>query len=76
MLDPTSATCVAIGVTFAQSIRAWRRRWALTQPAAAAALGVNARSLENWEQGRAKPSPLARQSLKTKLQSPPCSSPN
>ncbi len=52
-------------------LRAWRRRFGLTQSGAAAALGVSLRSIENWEQGRNTPRGLALESLTTKLQNPP-----
>jgi putative transcriptional regulator len=58
-------------MTLAQSIRAWRRRWGLTQSKAAAVLGVNRRSLENWEQGRAHPSEPALKFLNSKLRTKP-----
>lgn len=52
-------------------LRTWRRRWRLTQSQAAASLGVELRTLQNWEQSRNTPRGLALESLKLKLQSPP-----
>jgi DNA-binding transcriptional regulator YiaG len=58
-------------MTVSAQLRAWRRRWQLTQPAAAAALGVTLAALRAWEQGRNKPRGLALEALKSKLQQPP-----
>lgn len=37
------------------TLRAFRARHRLTQPQAAAALGVTVRTLQEWEQGRQRP---------------------
>ncbi len=54
-----------------ETLRAWRRRWRLTQPQAAAALRVKLATLRNWEQARHAPRGLALESLLHKLQQPP-----
>lgn len=53
------------------ALKAWRRRYQLTQAAAAAALGVTLRTFQRWEAGHHKPLGLAAELLKTKLQNPP-----
>ena len=58
-------------MTLPHQLKQWRRRWQLTQPAAAAALGVALATLRNWEQARNTPTGLALESLRTKLQNPP-----
>lgn len=40
---------------FAQILKDWRRRRRLSQPDAAAELGVPVASLRNWEQRRSSP---------------------
>ena len=44
---------------FANLLRAWRADNEFSQRDAAQVLGINKRTLENWEQGRAKPNPHA-----------------
>ncbi len=60
-------------MTLAKLLRAWRRRWQLTQEQAADALGISLGSIRNWEQERSLPGHTARHAIKTKLQSPPAS---
>ena len=50
------------GVTprkFARSLQAWRERRSFSQRDAAEFLGISKRTLENWEQGRARPNAQA-----------------
>ena len=49
-----------------------RLKSGLSQAQFAAALGVSKRTLEQWEQGRRKPSGAARQLLKTPITIPKC----
>lgn len=58
-------------MTIAKQLRAWRRRWQLTQPSAAASLGVPLSTLQNWEQSRNSPTGLALEALRAKLNNPP-----
>jgi DNA-binding transcriptional regulator YiaG len=46
-----------------QALRAWRARQALSQSQAALELGVNRKTLQNWEQGSRSPRGLARKRL-------------
>lgn len=57
--------------TLSDRLRAWRRRWRLTQAQAAATLRVPKTTLENWEQGRNRPRGLSLEALVAKLENPP-----
>lgn len=59
--------------SIASTLRDWRRRWQLSQTAAAVALGVPLATLRNWEQARRLPRGLALEALRAKLQSEPAS---
>ena len=50
-------------------IRELRERTGLTQEKFAAKLGVTFPTINRWENGRAKPSPLAMQKIKEQLRS-------
>lgn len=49
-------------------IRELRRRLGLSQEKLAAKLGISFQTVNRWEKGHAKPSPLAMQSIKQKLE--------
>jgi len=53
----------------AQLVRDLRQRLGLTQEKFAARLGVTFPTINRWENGRAKPSPLALQRIKELLRS-------
>lgn len=53
----------------AQMVRELRGRLGLTQEKFAARLGVTFPTINRWENGRAKPSPLAMQRIEELLQS-------
>lgn len=46
-----------------ESLKAYRHRWSISQFQLASRLGISVRTLENWEQGKAKPQGYARISL-------------
>jgi len=50
-------------MTLSKNLRAWRGRQGLSQSQAAARLGINVRSIENWEQGANAPTGLAMTAL-------------
>ncbi len=50
-------------------LKAWRKARGLSQGQAAPVLGISRRTLENWEQGEHKPSPLALKHLELLLSS-------
>jgi len=52
-----------------QLVRALRERTGLTQEKFAARLGVTFPTINRWENGRAKPSPLAMQKIEELLRS-------
>lgn len=54
-------------VSIPKQLKAWRARAGLSQPDAAAHLGITRRTLENWEQGVNAPRGLARSALLEKL---------
>jgi Helix-turn-helix. len=48
-------------------LRRWRERHKLSQSQAALKLNISARTLQEWEQGRAVPHHLARTALQDKI---------
>ena len=57
--------------TFAQVVRAWRRKRRLARVDAARELAVPLRTLEDWEYGKRTPRGIARQLIINRLKSPP-----
>ncbi|MFB2834102.1 helix-turn-helix domain-containing protein [Floridanema evergladense] len=55
-------------LAISELIRELRRRLGLSQEKLAAKLGISFQTVNRWEKGRAKPSPLAMQSIKQKLE--------
>ena len=53
--------------TFASLVLAWRNAHKLSQPKAAALLGVPYRTFQDWEYGRRSPRGLARELISAKL---------
>jgi DNA-binding transcriptional regulator YiaG len=51
-----------------ERLRAWRQKAGISQAAAAALLRVPVGSVENWEQGRYVPDPLALDGLLSRMQ--------
>jgi len=58
---------VSFQVGIPRLIRELRKRTGLTQEKFAARLGVTFPTINRWENGRAKPSPLARQKIEELL---------
>jgi DNA-binding transcriptional regulator YiaG len=56
---------------WARAVAGWREKHGLTQAAAAAALNVSQRTIENWEQGLYTPRGPALETLDRKLLAPP-----
>ena len=54
-------------INIARFVRKLRKRTGLTQEKFAAKLGVTFPTINRWENGRAKPSPLARQKIEELL---------
>jgi len=58
-LRTVEVTKAPVGDVTAEEIRAMRERLNLSRPVLAGMLRTNPRTLENWEQGRAKPNAQA-----------------